>query len=222
MKSRPHESEFGIDLKLKTFKQKVQFDITTNSFINNLKKYLQMYTEDLVNLPFHEVFTISGGSMIEPYEQQLIKEKNSNLILNLLRPEIRASLETQLENSDILLSGKLVSKISGLEPDYKWDKRTFITRLFNVYKDAPVNINIYDFFVAFKESFNRKTTVAYLFKDVDEPGLRKQLEDETNHEVWEKLLYSWFLQGCFEFLLIGIIKEKPKGDVVEKVIWKGV
>lgn len=206
-------------------------DKLSNKIITCYKKYFRKFTNES-QLPFSEVFTVLGGTEVDPTQDEL-PERTSNLILRLLRPDLRYLLELALEDSTEYLSNSLIANDINSEEKYRIS-HPILTRLFHVYKDAPVSINIYDFFSAFRESFEKEKDCRILIKYLKEnPTIEESsrlIDELTNivdgkdkkHQIWDKIVYSWFLQGCFELHQMGIIKEKPKGDYLEKVIWKGV
>ncbi|CAH2354739.1 hypothetical protein CLIB1423_18S02608 [[Candida] railenensis] len=199
-------------------------------FLKYTKRYLKIYLAHK-QLPLYEVFTILGGS-VQPAKMEVLEEKSKNLIIDLLRPELRAILEMGLEDSRSYLSNDLIQEELG-SPISLRDPQPIITKLFQVYKDAPVNINIYDFYCAFRQTFEKHRDMTYLIDSITNDNIGslsplvadlEEIRDgkDTKDEQWNKISFAWFLQGCFELIQMGIVKEKPKGDYLEKVIWKGV
>lgn len=253
--------------------------------VSALKQYLKRF---MVNdeLPFCEVFTIAGGLS----RRELLEEKQQNLIIGLLRPQIRATLEAGLDDYGGYLGNELVAEgaVEGAaaatrsplgSPPIRAEAEgagsptkcletegagmphgvaegsngakagspgaeaasaaaatgggggaPILNRMFQVYKGAPVNINIYDFYSAFRETFDKRRDAAYLLAAAQQPELALLQADleavasgtDMDDRVWNKIVFAWFSQGCFELLQMGIVREKPKGDYLEKVVWKGV
>lgn len=249
--------------------------------VSALKQYLKGF---MVNdeLPFCEVFTIAGGLS----RRELLEEKQQNLIIGLLRPQIRATLEAGLDDCGGYLGNELVAAeaeataaggaerdaaggaegggaaaaaASPFNPSETEGARSpngvaegpksfdgagagsppaaadggapILNKMFQVYKGAPVNINIYDFYSAFRETFDKRRDAAYLLAAAQrQPELAPLRADlaavasgtDEDDRVWNKIVFAWFSQGCFELLQMGIVREKPKGDYLEKVVWKGV
>lgn len=151
-------------------------------------------------LLFHELFTLDGGPAKEGY---IFEENFENLMTVLLRPNLRLVVEQGLDDCTVYLQNKLTST------EQRFNAPT-LSVLFRVYKEAPVAINIYDFYLAFKLSLDRSALVEALeLGTVDE-------------EAWDRMAYSWFVQNCFELVMMGLLKEKPKGDYLEKAVWKSV
>lgn len=167
---------------------------------------------------FYEVWTLSGGfSERDLIESPHVEENLENAMLRLLRPKLRRSLEEALDNSSIYLG------------DNKNDEGSPIaTHLFNVYRDAPVSINVYDFYCAFKQSVPKDSLLQAMKSQLHESPVKneelfKAIETiEHNDEAWEKASFSWFLHTCHEFVLLGLLKERSKVDFFEKGIWIGL
>lgn len=49
--------------------------------------------------------------------------------------------------------------------------------------------------------------------------LNDAAKDDTK---WERLVYAWFIQSSAELTTMGFLREKTKGDYVEKLIWKNL
>lgn len=178
------------------------------TYINEVHKCVEPKLEK--NL-FYEVFTLDGGEFVNLGVS--LEENYENLMLNLLRPKLRTTLESGLEDPDSYLRNELINTDSKrVQP--------LICQLFRVYKDAPVLINIYDFYTAFAASLNNDILDEIVRYNPDK-SLNTLLTacKKGNKEIWNKVTYSWFLQACHELINIGILKEKSKNDYLEKAIW---
>lgn len=178
------------------------------TYINNVHKCVEPKLEK--NL-FYEVFTLDGGEFVNLGVS--LEENYENLMLNLLRPKLRTTLESGLEDPDSYLRNELINTDSKrVQP--------LICQLFRVYKDAPVLINIYDFYTAFAASLDNDVLDEIIRYNPDK-SLNAQLNEckRGDKQIWNKLTYSWFLQACHELINIGILKEKSKNDYLEKAIW---
>lgn len=162
---------------------------------------------------FSEVFIIN----LNQYRAKpKLVENYDNLMLSLLRPKLRQTIENGLSDSSLYLNNILTgSEKSPLQP--------LIIQMYNLYVEAPSTINHYEFFVAFKQSLNRDKILRHLATNVKDANL-KQIISECQQEDknWDKLIFAWFLQICKEFFLMGLVKEKPRGDHFEKTVWKGL
>ncbi|RLV83088.1 Origin recognition complex subunit [Meyerozyma sp. JA9] len=187
-----------------------------DSINNYIKKH--GFERSLHSRTFYEVWTLSGGfSERDLIDSPHVEENLENVMLRLLRPKLRRSLEEALDNPAMYLG------------DNKKDEGSPIaTHLFNVYRDAPVSINVYDFYCAFKQSVPRDSLLQALKSQLYESQAKNdELFNaidviENNEEAWEKASFSWFLHTCHEFVLIGLLKERSKVDFFEKGFWIGL
>lgn len=180
---------------------------------------------------FNEVLTITGGisEMDKLLPKVTIEESYENLMIKLIRPRLKEALESALDQPQQFLKNNLVTSIT--EKKHKSLKviGPLLPKLYHIYKDAPVNINIWDFFVAFKLSIPKKEILDELkkqirdyvgeFKDQMTNMLNDAAKDDTK---WERLVYAWFIQSSAELTTMGFLREKTKGDYVEKLIWKNL
>lgn len=204
----------------------------------NLLRLLTSYLHDnpALNMKisdnlFNEVLTITGGinEMDKVQPKGSIEESYENLMIKLIRPRLKESLEMALDEPQRYLRNILVT--TEASEKYLTSKFVgpFISKLYQVYKDAPVNINIWDFFMAFKLSLSKKDLIDELafrlenYTGEDKKTLEKIYRDSMNDEKkWEKVTYGWFLQSSAELADMGFLREKSKGDYVEKLIWKNL
>lgn len=152
-----------------------------------------------VPILFKEVFFINGGDF-ETETPRLVENYN-NLMLSLLRPNSRKTISDNLMSCNAYLNNSLIKKSSKMDP--------MVVRLFNLLNDAPPTLNHYDFFNAFKHSLDKETVC-------------NELKVNFQDNEWDKVILSWFLHICNEFFMLGLIKEKSRGDHFEKSIWRGL
>lgn len=154
---------------------------------------------------FNEVFIIS----VNPSQQTILSENTSNLMLDLLRPKIRDRLGNNLTDASPYLN--------------EYDIQPIITKLFILLNEAPSTMNHYEFFMAFKQSLDKSRILKELREQITKESLLKIIDEVSNDDKeWNKMVYCWFLQVCHEFLMMGLIKEKPRGDHFEKNFWKAL
>lgn len=135
---------------------------------------------------FYEIFTLNGGLI---WQRTELVENFENLTLRLIRPKLRELLEQALCSAQLYLNCKT---------------QPLLVILFNIYREAPITINIYDFYTTFRALINR-------------------LEfDVVDDATWNEMTYAWFLQNCTTLIQMGLLKEKPKGDYLEKGLWRGI
>ncbi|CCG23507.1 Orc3 protein [Candida orthopsilosis Co 90-125] len=155
-------------------------------------------TTPLEYMVFNEIFSLNGGIVHAKFDKQPLFEENfENLMINLLRPNLRQTIEMSLDNYELYLANPLISKEHPLD-----DRHPLLCAMFKVYKEAPASINLFDFYQAFTASLNKP--------------------DDIEEEMWKKVTYSWFIQNCFEFMHMGILQLKKTSEYLEKAIWKGV
>lgn len=206
---------------------KLQSSLSLEEDAEELRHNLTKYFNENVHLNkkindnlFNELFTFDGGvSELElSRPPKFIEENLQNLLINLVRPSLRQVLESALDDAHSYLSNELIKSDGDKE-----SLAPMLSKLYDVYKDAPVNINIYDFYVAFKQSLPKEAIIEELSQSSDfKEVVLKLKQSDDQEELWRKVTYSWFLQSCFELISFGLLKEKTKGDFLEKSIWKGV
>lgn len=205
------------DIQLSNLRKSLKDNTPTEKVLSCITKYIQ--SEEIIyklddNL-FNEIFSLDGGSFVNLGFN--FEENYENLMINLIRPKLRSILELGLNDSNSYLQNELISEAntsgSNVPP--------MICQLFKVYKDAPVSINIYDFYSAFKQSLSRESIISVLVnndKGDDHKSILQKCQVD-NELIWDKIIYAWFLQSCFELINLGLLKEKAKNDYLEKSIW---
>ncbi|OBA20224.1 hypothetical protein METBIDRAFT_78677 [Metschnikowia bicuspidata var. bicuspidata NRRL YB-4993] len=182
---------------------------------------------------FNEVLTINGGhtELDELRPAVAIEENYRNVMIDVIRPNTREVIETDLDEPQARLRNPLLMERFGKKRLGAKLVGPPLCKLYQVYKDTPVSINLWDFYVAFKLSLPRALIVAEIERHVqsspetDRAGLAlimEGLKNEDNEDTWSKVVYAWFLQGCFELNAMGFLKEKLKGDYMEKLVWKNL
>lgn len=142
---------------------------------------------------FHEIFVTDFASLHQ----------------NVFAPFQRPALETALTDPRHYLGiNEDGDQFSFVDPN--------ISSMFTLYRESGVFINIYDWYVAFRESMPRT---------VIENELKKRgviTEGETDKE-WDMRTLSWFYQSAAELKFIGCVRDtKRKFESVEKLIWRGL
>lgn len=206
--------------------------VTASQLLSLLTNYL--HDNPALNMKisdnlFNEVLTVTGGisEMDKIRPRASIEESYENLMIKLIRPRLKETIEVALDEPQQFLKNELIVKEVGSKHRSSKVLGPLLTRLYHVYKDAPVNINIWDFFVAFKLSISRKDLLSELYlQSKNYHGefaneMKKILSDvEKNETQWDRLVYAWFIQSSAELASMGFLREKAKGDYVEKLIWK--
>jgi origin recognition complex subunit 3 len=190
-----------VDTNLQQFIKMLPEVKHNKDFIKHLQHYLnsEYLFKSIDQYLFHEIFTLKGGEL---HQTTKLPENIENIMINLIRPNLRLSIEQGLDNANSYLKNELITT-------HKFKVQPTLTELFKVYKEAPVTINIYDFYTTFRQSLNK-------------PEIENAIQQQFDESEWNKVTYGWFIQNCFELMMMGFLKEKPKGDVLEKSTWIGV
>lgn len=179
-------------------------------------RHLNMKISD--NL-FNEVLTVSGSDETDHLSDATLEENYDNLVINLLRPKHRLAIEAALDEPETFLrSPHLTDSKSPLHGP-------ILCRLYQVYKEAPVNIGLWDFFEAVKLSLNRNEVIREMEMGAKEKGDSEVLElvaSLADDATWTKWVYLCFVQSCFELMSMGFMRQKVSGDYAEKLVWKNV
>lgn len=179
--------------------------------LNYHQKFLSTIEQFNCDKIFKEVFVICGNTF--ELKTPKVLENHTNLMVDLIRPSIRGQLLANLTDSDQYLRNELIPE------EIKSNVQPLMVNLYNLLMEAPPVINHHEFFNAFKQSINKSKVINHL-KALAPQELLTQCE--TDDKCWERLVFSWFLQICNEFMMLGLIKEKPRGDHFEKAIWPGL
>lgn len=191
-----HESIGNIN---DTYLIELKKNLSKDNITSALEAYFEnpILTTPLEYMVFNEIFSLNGGIIHAKFDKQPLFEENfENLMINLLRPNLRQTIEVSLDNYELYLANPLICK------EHPLDGQPLLCAMFNVYKEAPASINLCDFYQAFAASLNKPA-------DID--------DDE-----WKVVTYSWFVQNCFELMHMGILQMKRTSEYLEKAIWKGV
>ncbi|CAG98373.1 origin recognition complex subunit 3 [Kluyveromyces lactis] len=188
-------------------------------------KFRQEFDFENVQIVFQELFTL---------------DNNNGLLSQGLFPFFRTNLEDNLLNSErILPRSKVIQRMANNDDEIRELDRKLnelidpiICQVFTLYREARSFINVYDFFVAFKESLP-KSEIYDLLKSVlagDEVKTsvkdksRKIMEKLDQDEFMDKLALVWFIKGLTECQYVGILKTQryQTYEIVEKIIWRGI
>lgn len=220
------------DPDVKNLKNSIAKD--SNRLLDSLTDYfhqnhsLNMKISD--NL-FHEVLTITGGS--NEFEEQIpkfsIEENFENLMINLIRPKLREIIESALEEPQKYLRNSILVQKLGTAGNFHRILGPALPRFYQIYKDAPVNINLWDFYTAFKQSLLKREIVDEIEENYKayQPTLNPILGEyvsklRNSEEAWDKMTFSWFIQSCYELSSMGFMRDKSKGNYMEKMIWRNL
>ncbi|ODQ65721.1 hypothetical protein NADFUDRAFT_51006 [Nadsonia fulvescens var. elongata DSM 6958] len=164
----------------------------------------------------------------------------SHLHQNVFVPHQRPAIENALLEPSHYLGSSYLNNKFGSDPH--------ISILYSLYRESGVQINIYDWFMAFKDSLGKPKIIKTQSHDssgketlkaegaiadseiermakVTHYGTEEGLSifEEYTEEEWSKITLCWFYQGVAELRLLGLIRDnRRKYECVEKVIWKGL
>lgn len=182
------------------------------------------YQDDLkyfpVNIIFQELFTL---------------DNNNGLLSQALFPHFRSNLEDNLLDCDRFLPppSTLIqdNNLFELRLNKLWDPP--ICQLFKLYREANALINVYDFFIAFKEILPKdiisllKNALEFDSVDISEEiksKFNQILNESTTEEALEKIALVWFIQSISECQYLGIFRthQYKSYEAIEKIIWRGI
>lgn len=191
----------------------------------NLKNYLSAWPECLENpdLTFEPVDTM--------FEELFTLDNNNNLLSQALFPKYKTNIEDDLLSWETILPSfdyckdEEKTKVSLTLQELNKKMPPVLGGLFKLYREAGCRINVYDFFVAYKESMPKVEILNYL-KEVakDDSSIRELLNSSSDDDVvFEKIVLTLFLRGIADCENIGILRtNKTAGDVLEKITWRGI
>ncbi|GMM35827.1 hypothetical protein DASC09_031520 [Saccharomycopsis crataegensis] len=121
--------------------------------------------------------------------------------------------------------------------------KPMMVEMFKLYREAPLHINIFDYYESFKSVFNRKQYFKYLLKAVNSKEATTILGDEEQRSEllnflssfkskksaeeanvkWDAVVLALFLQNLADLRYIGIFKESRRQvEAIEKGIWRSL
>ena len=170
------------------------------------KEYKDRLHFEPIDTIFQELFTLDNRSGL--LTQSIFPSYKSNIEDNLLSWEqVLPSLDK--ENYDTLSGDldKIMAPVLG--------------QLFKLYREANMTINIYDFYIAFRETLPKEEILNFIRKD---PSNTKLLELAETPDAFDKVALILFMQAIFAFENMGLIKfQSTKSyDLVEKCVWRGI
>ncbi|CUS22220.1 LAQU0S05e00408g1_1 [Lachancea quebecensis] len=206
-------------------------DLYYHMLIGKLHDFLQRWPEcqqfedilkfEPVDIIFQELFTLDNSK--ELFSQSLF-------------PFLRTNLENNLINSDRMLPP--AKKQTGADDPFRTELSNTIDlplcQLFSLYREASSIINLYDFFLAFKETLPRSEIANFVNHSLEEKEsdlgyedrarLLEMLKENGLDCLLDKMMLVWFVQSISEFQHMGLLKTQSNKsyEVVEKCIWRGL
>lgn len=177
------------------------------------KEHTERLSFEPIDTMFQELFTL---------------DNNTGLLTQALFPSYKSNLE------DDLLSWERVLPMSSIIHDNSIDDieslrvlndsvGPMISEMFKLYREANPVINLYDFYVALRESLPEEQIMNFLIEQsAQDEALKKFLT--SSDKAFEKTVLIFFMQALTDLEHIGVIKQptSKKTDVIEKGIWKGI
>lgn len=137
----------------------------------SLDKLIKNNTKNIKSMLFSELFVVDNASLLE----------------SVFYPTYRPAIELALS-----------------KPSHYWGtghESPHLSTLYRMYRESSVYINIYDYWMAFKESFG----------------------EQKNEPDFDRQSLAWFLHGISELKLLGVLRDcKRKFECVEKIAWNGL
>ncbi|CAI4634502.1 CMF_collapsed_G0036510.mRNA.1.CDS.1 [Saccharomyces cerevisiae] len=229
-----------VDGKLNLSDRFVEFILSkmANNTNHNLQLLTKMLDYSLMSYFFQNAFSV----FIDPIVGQHVKSIRIGFILNpliqffksyllwtteveLLTQSIFPSYKSNIE--DNLLSWEQVlpsldkENYDTLSGDLDKIMAPVLGQLFKLYREANMTINIYDFYIAFRETLPKEEILNFIRKD---PSNTKLLELAETPDAFDKVALILFMQAIFAFENMGLIKfQSTKSyDLVEKCVWRGI
>lgn len=194
-----------------------------NLLKGNLDKYLERWPEcgkykeklsfEPIDTMFQELFTL---------------DNNTGLLTQSLFPFYKTNIE------DDLLSWERVLPISSIMQETAIDvieslkvlnnsTVSIVLKMLKLYKKTNSMINLYDFYVALRESLPEEQIMNFLIEQSQhDKDLKKFLT--SSDKAYEKTVLILFMQGLSDLNHLGLFRQttNKKAELVEKCVWKGI
>lgn len=182
---------------VETVRNRAPRQVDLENFVNDLSSELQ---DDLASQKtgrflnrVHEFIKDSFASYRDQFFYESMVPDNAQLQESVFVPTYRGALELALSDPEHYLGSSLRDN-NLFEPP--------VVILYRLYRESSLYINIYDYYVAFKESIPAPSP-----PDPD----------------WDRRVLAWFLQGVSDLKFIGLMRDsKRKFESVEKLVWKNM
>ncbi|CCE65853.1 hypothetical protein TPHA_0N00720 [Tetrapisispora phaffii CBS 4417] len=199
-------------------------ELYDNLLSGNLETYLKRWPschEHIEKLKFESIDTI--------FQELFTLDNNSSLLSQALFPSYKSNMEDNLLNWErILPSANIFSEGEVKEEDkLAYTIGPILGRLFVLYREADPQINVFDFYTAFKEHIPKDALLNYT-KIISSTNtalasiVNKHEADEE--DLIDKITLILFMQGVFELDQMGFIRapNQKSYDTIEKAVWRGV
>lgn len=148
-------------------------------------------------------------------------DNRSGLLTQSIFPSYKSNIEDNLLSWEQVLPSLDKENYDTLSGDLDKIMAPVLGQLFKLYREANMTINIYDFYIAFRETLPKEEILNFIRKD---PSNTKLLELAETPDAFDKVALILFMQAIFAFENMGLIKfQSTKSyDLVEKCVWRGI
>ncbi|AJV59998.1 BBM_1a_G0034730.mRNA.1.CDS.1 [Saccharomyces cerevisiae] len=187
-----------------------------NLLIGKLDSYLDRWSackEYKDRLHFEPIDTI--------FQELFTLDNRSGLLTQSIFPSYKSNIEDNLLSWEQVLPSLDKENYDTLSGDLDRIMAPVLGQLFKLYREANMTINIYDFYIAFRETLPKEEILNFIRKD---PSNTKLLELAETPDAFDKVALILFMQAIFAFENMGLIKfQSTKSyDLVEKCVWRGI
>ena len=187
-----------------------------NFLIGKLDSYLDRWSackEYKDRLHFEPIDTI--------FQELFTLDNRSGLLTQSIFPSYKSNIEDNLLSWEQVLPSLDKENYDTLSGDLDKIMAPVLGQLFKLYREANMTINIYDFYIAFRETLPKEEILNFIRKD---PSNTKLLELAETPDAFDKVALILFMQAIFAFENMGLIKfQSTKSyDLVEKCVWRGI
>ena len=187
-----------------------------NLLIGKLDSYLDRWSackEYKDRLHFEPIDTI--------FQELFTLDNRSGLLTQSIFPSYKSNIEDNLLSWEQVLPSLDKENYDTLSGDLDKIMAPVLGQLFKLYREANMTINIYDFYIAFRETLPKEEILNFIRKD---PSNTKLLELAETPDAFDKVALILFMQAIFAFENMGLIKfQSAKNyDLVEKCVWRGI
>lgn len=194
-----------------------------NLLKGNLDKYLERWPECE---PYKE--KLSFESIDTMFQELFTLDNNTGLLTQSLFPSYKTNIEDDLLSWERVLP--LVSSLQETTIDEIESLRILnnsmapiVSQMFKLYREANSMINLYDFYVALKESLPEEQIMNFLIEQSrHDQNLKKFLT--SSDKAFEKTVLIFFMQGLSDLHHLGLFRQttNKKAEIIEKCVWKGI
>lgn len=194
-----------------------------NLLKGNLDKYLERWPECQ---PYKE--KLSFEPIDTMFQELFTLDNNTGLLTQSLFPSYKANIEDDLLSWERVLpivsilqetTAKEIESLKILNNSMT----PIVSQMFKLYREANSMINLYDFYVALRESLPEELIMNFLIEQSQyDKNLKKFLT--SSDKAFEKTVLIFFMQGLSDLNHLGLFRQttNKKTEIVEKCVWRGI